>query len=67
MRKLTQIIAAASAAICLCLMAAMAIVAAWTVTVSAEQILPPPIDPLKLMEQAQHLHVQQTTDFSMIY
>jgi hypothetical protein len=67
MRKLTQIIAAASAAICLCLTAAMAIVAAWTVTVSAEQTLPPPINPLKLMEQAQHRHVQQTTDFSMIY
>jgi hypothetical protein len=66
MRKLTQIVAAASAAFCLCLMATVSIVAAWTVTVSAE-ILPPPINPLKLMEQAQHLHVQQTADFSTIY
>jgi hypothetical protein len=35
---------------------------------SAEQVLlPPPINPLKLMEHARHLQVQQTADFSTIH
>ena len=66
MRKAARVVAVALAIICLCLIAAMPIVAGWKVP--AEQVLPAPlIDPLELMQQAKHLEVQQITDFSTIY
>jgi peptidoglycan/LPS O-acetylase OafA/YrhL len=66
MRRAARIVAAALAALCLCLIAAMPIVAGWSMP--AAQVLPaPPINPLKLMEQAKHLQAQQITDFSTIY
>jgi hypothetical protein len=66
MSKAASFVAAALAALCLCLIAAMPIVAGWSMP--PEQALPaPPIDPLKLMEQAKHLQAQQITDFSTIY
>jgi hypothetical protein len=61
-----RIVAAVLAVVCLCLIAAMPIVAGWNM--AAEQALPaPPINPLELMAQAKHLQVQQITDFSTIY
>jgi hypothetical protein len=66
MRKVIRIAAAALAVICLCLIAAMPIVAGWRMP--AEQVLPPPpINPLKLMQHAKHLQVRQIADFSTIY
>ena len=66
MRKAAHVLALAMAALCLGLIAAMPIVAGWSMP--AEQALPaPPINPLKLMEQAKHLQAQQITDFSTIY
>jgi len=66
MRAAARVVAVALAVICLCLIAAMPIVAGWSRP--AEQVLPAaPINPLKLMERAKHLQVQQITDFSTIY
>jgi CHASE2 domain-containing sensor protein len=66
MRQAAHIVAAALAAICLCLIAAMPIVAGWRMP--AEPVLPAPaINPLELMQQAKHLEAQQITDFSTIY
>lgn len=66
MRAAARVVALALALICLGLIAAMPIVAGWSMP--AEQVLPaPPINPLKLMERAKHLQVQQITDFSTIY
>ena len=66
MRKAAHVLALAMAALCLGLIAAMPIVAGWSLPV--EQALPaPPMNPLKLMEQAKHLQARQITDFSTIY
>jgi hypothetical protein len=66
MRKAAHVVALALAALCLGLIAAMPIVAGWSMP--AEQALPaPPINPLKLMERAKHLQARQITDFSTIY
>jgi hypothetical protein len=66
MHEAARVVAVALAVICLCLIAAMPIVAAWSMR--TEQVLPaPPINPLKLMEQAKHLQAQQITDFSTIH
>jgi hypothetical protein len=66
MREADRVVAVALAALCLCLIAAMPIVAGWSMP--AEQVLPaPPINPLELMEQARHRQAQQITDFSTIY
>jgi hypothetical protein len=65
MRQAARIVAAALAVICLGLIAAMAIVAGWSMP--AEQVSPPPINPLELMAQAKHLQARQITDFSTIY
>jgi hypothetical protein len=66
MREAARVVAVALAVICLCLIAAMPIVAGWSMP--AEQIwLAPPINPLELMERAWHLQAQQITDFSTIY
>jgi hypothetical protein len=66
MHKAARVVAVALAVICLCLIAAMPIVAAWNMR--TEQVLPaPPINPLKLMEQAKHLPAQHITDFSTIH
>jgi hypothetical protein len=66
MRKAAHVVALALAALCLGLIAAMPIVAGWSMP--AEQALPaPPINPLKLMEQAKHLQARQITDFSTIH
>jgi predicted benzoate:H+ symporter BenE len=66
MRKAAHVVALALAALCLGLIAAMPIVAGWSMP--AEQALPAlPINPLKLMEQAKHLQARQITDFSTIH
>ena len=66
MHAAARIVAIALAVICLCLIAAMPIVAGWSMP--TEQALPPPpINPLKLMEQAKHLQARQITDFSTIH
>lgn len=66
MRNVTRIVATALTVICLGLLAAMPMVSGWRM--SAEQVLlPPPINPLKLMEHARHLQVQQIADFSTIH
>ena len=66
MRQAARVVAVALAVICLCLIAAMPIVAAWSTR--TEQVLPaPPINPLKLMELAKHLQARQITDFSTIH
>ena len=66
MRQAARVVAVALAVICLCLIAAMPIVAAWSMR--TEQVLPaPPINPLKLMQQAKRLQAEQITDFSTIY
>jgi hypothetical protein len=66
MREAARIVAVAPTVICLCLIAAMPIVAGWSMP--TEQALPPrPINPLKLMEQAKQLQAQQITDFSTIH
>jgi hypothetical protein len=65
MRAAARVVALALALTCLGLIAAMPIVAGWSMP--AEQVLPaPPINPLELMERAKHLQVQQITDFSTI-
>ena len=66
MREAARVVAVALAVLCLCLIAAMPIVAGWSMP--AEQVLLAlPINPLELMEQARHLQAQQITDFSTIY
>jgi hypothetical protein len=66
MRKAAHVVALALAALCLGLIAAMPIVAGWSMP--AEQALPaPPMNPLKLMEQEKHLQARQITDFSTIH
>ena len=66
MHAAARIVAVTLAVICLCLIAAMPIVAAWSMR--TEQVLPaPPINPLKLMELAKHLQARQITDFSTIH
>jgi hypothetical protein len=66
MRQATRIVAAALAVIWLGLIAAMPIVAGWSMP--AEQVSPPPpINPLELMAQAKHPRARQITDFSTIY
>jgi len=66
MRKAAHVVALALAALCLGLIAAMPIVAGWSMP--AEQALPaPPMNPLKLMEQAKHRQARQITDFSTIH
>jgi len=66
MRGAARVVAVALAVICLGLIAAMPIVAAWSMR--TEQVLPaPPINPLKLMQQAKRLQAEQITDFSTIH
>jgi hypothetical protein len=66
MHEAARIVAAALAVICLGLIAAMPIVAGWSM--AAEQALSaPPSNPLTLMEQTKHLQARQITDFSTIY
>ena len=66
MRQAARVVAVALALICLGLIAAMPIVAGWSMP--AEQVSPaPPINPLELMAQAKPLQARQITDFSTIY
>jgi hypothetical protein len=66
MRHVAHIVAAALAAVCVCLIAAMPIVAGRRMP--AERVsLAPLINTLELMEQAGHLQADQITDFSTIY
>ena len=66
MRQAAHIVAAALAAMCLCLIAAMPIVAGRSLP--AEQVSSAtPINPLELMEQAGYPQAQPITDFTTIY
>ena len=66
MREAARIVAVAPTVICLCLIAAMPIVAGGVCRPS-KPCPSRPINPLKLMEQAKQLQAQQITDFSTIH